>query len=452
MSRGRGRPAGSPSPGVLRRIFFPLAALVATASIALGLWLERPRAQAPNFLLFTLCSVRADRLGAYGHGATPNIDRLASEGVVFDRAWTSSTFTLPSHATLLTGLYPTHIGVTASTDVLGTDFPTLPEILRLYGWRTMAWAPVASRASFRRGEGLERGFDAFFEGGETELPIVGAIAAGAGPWFALVHFKHAHPPYLAGRVGEPDARITEWQRLATLERDPSDPLDPDRWMVEQMKADPGLKAEVDRNYDGALRAADAAVGEVLDALRAAGELEHSYVIVAGDHGESLGEHDHIGHQGFLQPEVLRVPLIVAGPGLEARRVADDVGLVDLLATVLNLAGATVPARQDGQDLGPLLRGERLPPRALLAQSDSWRSGAAGWEEALMRRPYWLEWRGDDARASLWREGDGWARVEEAETLAELLAERRRQAGVALRKGAPAVSDEDKAALRRDGYW
>lgn len=126
---------------------------------------EKEASSRPNILVFTLCSVRPDHLGR--PGITPTIDQVAKAGTVFAHAWSPATFTLPAHASLLTGLTPSRAGVLQATDHLPTTLPTLPEVLGTYGYDTYAWTSVASAASFRKGEGLERGFAHFVEGSEN---------------------------------------------------------------------------------------------------------------------------------------------------------------------------------------------------------------------------------------------------------------------------------------------
>jgi len=410
-----------------------------------------------NLLVVTLCAVRADHLAPWGYtgGSTPTIDALAAGGVVFENAWTSATYTLPSHASLLTGLLPRHVGVIGVDDTLGPAYPTLPEVLGAYGYHSVAYAPVASRASFRSGEGLERGFDTFVEGGSVtrDTKAFDAIAAAGQPYFALAHFKDAHPPYVAGREGEAeDPRVVEWGQRGRA----GGPGDADPWFVAQIEADPGLRDRINALYDHALTQVDASLRALLDGLDARGLLDHTVVVVVGDHGQALGEEGQIGHQGLLMPEVLHVPLLIRLPdGAEAgRRVPDDVGVVDLAPTLLALAGATLPARLDGRSIVPLLHGDALPPRGVLAQADAkGEPPAGGAQEVLVREGRWLRYvilgGGWSLRVN---EGGAWVPVADAAAPTDLLEERARLSGTSSGGSERPVTEGERATLRREGYW
>ncbi|MES2641947.1 MAG: sulfatase [Myxococcota bacterium] len=411
----------------------------------------------PNLLLVTLCSVRADHLGAWGYagGSTPHLDTMAREGVVFERAWTAATFTLPSHATLLTGLLPRHAGVILPEDTLAATIPSLPEVLGLYGYHTVAWAPVASRASFRVGEGMERGFDTFLEGRDPtgDKGLLDAIVAAGEPWFALAHFKDAHPPYAIGVPGtELDPRVLEWSQRSST----AGATDADEWFLAQLMADPALRAHVAALYDHAITRTDAVVGSLLAGLERRGLLESTVVVVVGDHGQALGEDGQIGHQGILLPEVLHVPLLVRLPdAAEAgRRVSQDVGLVDLAPTLLTLAGAELPARLDGRSIVPLLHGKRLPERGVIVQADV-RGGfpSGGPQEVLIRGDEWLRYATFSGAWSHRREEDGvWRDVPDAALPVALLAERERLSGPEAPRSERPLTDAERQALRREGYW
>jgi arylsulfatase A-like enzyme len=356
--------------------------------------------------------------------------------------------------------------VTEVDDVLAADIPTLPEILGFYGYDTLAYAPVASRASFRSGEGLERGFQIFEEGHgpTTDMDLAASIAELPQPWFALMHFKDAHAPYGLGPQ-EPDAdpRVLEW-----ASRSRAGSGDADGWMRAQLAADAALGQHVKAMYDRAITRSDAAVGSILFQLAAQDMLEHTVVVVAGDHGETLGEHGEIGHQGILEPEVLHVPLLIVLPERLAAgvRVRDTVGLVDLPPTLLELAGAVPPAGIDGRSLAPFLRGESLPPRGVLAQGElrlnvpeAAPSGASGSgllggpAEVLVLGDEWLRYALATGMGQYRRwNGDTWVLQADEAPPQALLAERARLSRDAASKTTRVVTDAERDALRREGYW
>ncbi|HEX4935945.1 MAG TPA: sulfatase, partial [Gemmatimonadaceae bacterium] len=250
----------------------------------------------PNILLITLDTFRADRIGAYGYklASTPNLDRLARQGVLFTDATTQSPLTAPAHTALLTGMYPTRLGVkTNASAALPESALTLAESLQAAGYRTGAF--VGSFILDRQygfGQGFQQ-FDAFFDAyrpehkeqvqrvaGDVIQPAIAwlkGIPTGS-PFFAWVHFYDAHLPY---------------------------------------EAPPPYGAKfAARPYDGEVTYVDAAVGSLLAALASSGALDRTLVVAVGDHGEALGEHGEDDHGIFLYEGVLRIPWIVRLPGRE----------------------------------------------------------------------------------------------------------------------------------------
>jgi arylsulfatase A-like enzyme/Tfp pilus assembly protein PilF len=331
--------------------------LAAGAALAAGCQrapvLQRDPAQ--NVLLVTIDTLRADALGAYGQAAaaTPWIDRLAAGGVRFDQAHASTVVTLPSHATILSGLYPFRHGVRENA---GFRFPaatdTLATILRARGYRTGAFVsafPLDARF------GLTRGFDVYddrFPKGDAtafRVPerrgadtIAAALAWIGGsqspqpanarrPWFAWVHLYEPHFPY-----APPEPYASRYR---------------------------------DRPYLGEVAAADAMLGPLLqpvvDAPGGAGTL----VVLTGDHGESLGEHGEMTHGLFAYEGTLHIPLIVHQPRLlSPRTIGVPVRHVDILPTILDALGAPLPPALDGQSLWPLAAGGAAPPLASYFES------------------------------------------------------------------------------------
>jgi choline-sulfatase len=308
----------------------------------------------PSVLLVTIDTLRADRLGAYGdaQARTPHLDALARRSLVFERAFAPAPLTLPSHATLLTGLLPPAHGVRGNGSfALGAGPPTLAEALGARGLRTAAFVggfPVSRRFGLARGfehydDALAKAPGLHFEFAERRAPEVVSAARGwlaqqAGPVFVWVHLFDPHAPY-----------------------------DP-----------PPAYAGPDP-YRGEIAATDAALGGLLEAWDA--RAGRSYVAVTSDHGEAFGEHGEESHSLFVYDVTLRVPLLLRGPGIGARRETTPVGLSDLAATLLARVGGTGPTLP-GRDLAasPLaaqpLYGETLAPRLDFGWSDlrSWRDG------------------------------------------------------------------------------
>ncbi len=318
---GSGRPASSAR--------FLLAAVLLLPAPA------RPAAAAsppPSVLLVTLDTTRADALGAYGAapGATPTLDRLAAGGTRWARAISPAPLTLPSHATLLTGLYPPEHGLRENgVGSLPRDLPTLATRLSARGYASAAF--VASLVLDRR-FGLDRGFTHYDDTmaaerlGEygyperdarevTDAALRWLGAAPAGPVFLWVHYYDPHSPYQApGQPPESEPRLAYAAEVAHVDRE---------------------------------------LGRLFAALpsRPAGWL----VAVVGDHGEALGEHGERGHGIFLYRASLEVPLLLQGPGVPAgATVTETVSIRRLASTLLALTGARPTA---GESLpGPSLPG------------------------------------------------------------------------------------------------
>ncbi|MDQ3698120.1 MAG: sulfatase [Gemmatimonadota bacterium] len=318
----------------------------------------------PNVLLLVLDTVRASSLGLYGYhrATTPNLRAFAEGGTVFTWAFSTAPWTLPSHASMLTGLYPYEHGADWQT-ALPRSAPSLTEHLRGHGYVTGSF--VGNR--FLGYEyGLDRGFirvEAYpvtvsevvrsasigrrlFEPGSLLRRItgyqnvLGRKTAGdvneaflewresnpGRPFFALLNYIDAHVPYLA------PSRFREVMG-DTLER--RNPMF--QWGWEWSRND--IRAEM-AAYDAAIAYVDHKVDRLLDELDARGDIDNTIVIITSDHGEQFGEHGHMQHSASLYLNSIHVPLIVHAPGrVPARRtVSSPVSLRDLPQTILDLAG------------------------------------------------------------------------------------------------------------------
>jgi arylsulfatase A-like enzyme/Flp pilus assembly protein TadD len=297
-----------------------------------------PGAPSCNILLITLDTTRADHLGCYGYkpAKTSNLDRLAREGIRFARAYCPAPLTLPSHASIMTGLYPVTHGVRNNGHDLPSGIKTLAEILKGRGYSTAAFVSAFSVDSRF---GIDRGFDVYDDTFRSDSPFKTQNAerraeetfAGFSRWmenngkdrfFGWVHYYDPHLPY-----------------------DPPSPY----------------KEEFNRNpYDGEIAYMDQFVGAVLERLKEKGILERTIVVVAGDHGEGLGEKVETGHGIFLYEETLRVPLIFHNPEVfpRAQVIENQVRLIDVAPTILEIIGLkNEAAGMTGQSLVPWLRGK-----------------------------------------------------------------------------------------------
>jgi len=349
------------------------AALTASGSRVAGLGLALAVAVActngpdatpqPSLILISIDTLRADRLGAYGYerDTSPTLDALAERGVRFDSTIAESNWTLPSHMTLFTGLPPTLHGVVSHEFKLASSVPTLAEVLREHGYRSFAFTGGLYVAP---NFGFDRGFETYasamrqYDSEETKpIDFRTALAQAARkidglepgePFFAFVHTYDVHCPY------DPPADYA--QRFDS--RPPDDHVETRERCGEphfnEMRLTPGQARFLSDRYDAGIRYADDLLGSFLERLDSQGVLDRSFVVVVSDHGEEFLEHGRIGHQ-TLYIECLRVPWIIAGPGLEARSVAVPTGLADVMPTLLALLDVPAPPTQ-GVSMLPAIRG------------------------------------------------------------------------------------------------
>jgi len=284
-----------------------------------------------NVVVVTLDTTRVDRLTPYGYmdASMPGLERLAREGAVFQRAYTIVPLTLPAHTSLFTGLSPVSHGVHDNADPpLDGQFDTLAEVLHGGGYQTAAF--VAS-AVLDPDRGLAQGFDRYQDTGLNEFGrhrsqrrgdevMNDAIAwlehADQRPFLLWTHLYDAHQPY-----------------------EPPEPF----------------ASQISNRYVAEIAFADAQLRRLLDTLDRRGLAGRTVVVVLADHGESLGERGERDHGIFLYDNVMQIPLMIRAPGVAATRVNAIARSIDVMPTILELAGQ--PARHsDGRSLSPLMRG------------------------------------------------------------------------------------------------
>jgi arylsulfatase A-like enzyme/Tfp pilus assembly protein PilF len=301
-------------------------------AIGIAWWGSGPIAfQGPNVLLVTIDTLRADRLGAYGYAQarTPAIDGLARRSVRFADATAHAVLTYPSHVAIMTGRYPGAFGVRLNgMDPLPASAVTAAERLKAAGYRTGA---VVGSVIVDRSSGLSQGFDDYDDrirvepreqiskaelqrpAGEVTAAARKWIGAQQGAWFLWVHYYDPHLPY------EAPAKFAA--------------------------------AAAGRPYDAEIAYTDSALGELLASV----DPQRTAIVVTSDHGESLGEHGEPDHGFFLYDATLHVPLIVSAPGLAPRVVQEQVRSIDVVPTILELAGLRGD-EADGESLVPLIGG------------------------------------------------------------------------------------------------
>jgi arylsulfatase A-like enzyme len=297
----------------------------------------------PNVLLYLIDTLRSDHLGCYGYPrpTSPVIDDFSREAILFERAYAQASWTRPSVASVLTGLYPSRHGAIRREHRLRGDVTMLAEVLSEAGYHTAAFV---SNPNVLPVFGFDRGFEVFRDvgsaGGKPSSRDVNAAVfeyldrrPKEGPLFLFVHTMDPHD------YEPPQAFLDRFERMRTA-RNPS-------------------VARVTDLYDGAIAHNNHSFGVLLDRLEAEGIGDETLVVLLADHGEELADHGNFFHGQTLFQEQLLVPLLFRLPGgaLGGRRVARPVRLVDVMPTLLELLGLSAPSDLDGESFAALLRGE-----------------------------------------------------------------------------------------------
>jgi arylsulfatase A-like enzyme len=367
----------------------PWGIVIATAIIAFGAYSVNRRRPSLNVVLMSIDSLRPDHLHCYGYPreTSPAIDALAAEGVVFRTAISTTSWTLPAHAALLTGLPDSVHGCTDNGKKLADERTTLAELFRQAGYRT---AGVASGPYLAPVFGLSQGFDIYgncssmsdeaWSGGtqtpqnlidwntrshsSVTSPCLLAKAqtflesVGRRPFFLFLHWWDVHydyePPSPYDSMFDPGYR--GWVTGKNV-------IEDDRINDTMTQAD---KDHLVALYDGEIAWTDHHVGLVIEALKRLGLWENTIVVITSDHGEEFFEHGGKGHQRTLFDEVVKIPMIMRWPTCPKGRVVDgQVRIIDLFPTLVEMTG--IPGPPDsrryrfGHDLAPFADAAAVSP-------------------------------------------------------------------------------------------
>jgi arylsulfatase A-like enzyme len=392
------------------------AVIVLTAALLVGtaaFFLLHHAAPRPNIVLLNIDMLRADHLGVHGYPrpTSPNLDRLARQGVWFTAARSHASWTYPSVTSLFTGLYPTSHGARYTqhgenyfTTALAPELRTFPMTLHEHGYTTAAFV---TNPLLKRFSGLARGFDVYRDDFVSEwrrdtkdddqwwLQSMDAenvhheVLAWLDqqprqPFFLYVHYIDVHGPYLVTRpYGHPQGSVSaddaETARISGTNE--------------------SLAIDL---YDGALQHVDHEIGQLLRALDQRGILAHTVLIVTADHGEEFGEHNGHGHGHTLYRELLHVPLIIARTDAfpHTRRIDELVSHVDIFPTVMALLGLPPPQPTAGVSLLPLIDGGKQPPGyAVLSEMDN--RGRPNWNRGPIPQPLAYALSAQSAQYVIW---------------------------------------------------
>ncbi len=347
-----------------------------------------------DVVVVTMCSVRRDHVDPYvDRGLTPNLERIAAEGLHFNSAYAASNFTLASLTAVLTGRFGSTTGVVGWDKGLVAEVPTLPEVLGYYGYATGGFS-INAASGFRPDYGLDKGFqhleiiEAPSDNPDGRLPTgpkgSGLSALPMARWiksqpegqriFALFHTRTAHFPFVVAKPSADEdptgmGRLLWGDEMAgqggqmpgvaggTSVQGVGVSHSPNQLRDAVARAGPQGMAVWRRHYAESMRRMDADLGVVLETLEQTGRLDKTILVVVSDHGESLRDHDELLHGDSYFDPIVRVPLIVRVPGIapDAQARTALVSHVDILPTLLELVGAVAPAGIDGVSLLPVLR-------------------------------------------------------------------------------------------------
>lgn len=432
------------------RILIPLIALIVVCGLTWQFFFKHRTAKNYNVILISIDTCRADFIGAYGNSAisTPNLDSLAKEGILFEHFYSSINTTLPSHASLLTGLYPRNHGVARNAMRLGTQNQTIAEFLKSQGYSTAAFIGSFALASVF---GLNQGFDVYDESfmgdpskyigrslvinmkdgktlealepdtrtGDITRPAED-VKASFEKWlsknkdhkfFAFVHFYDPHFPYLPPE---------KWYRkhvAAIPERTPLTEQDRINFypnfktqvgsienfspaQIDTVEFSPVVDALV-HLYASEIEYVDSVIGQLVMDLERSDLRDRTILIVTSDHGENLIEHSRFNsffRHGLLTYQTeTRVPLLISSPGLldAGLRVSEPASQLDVFPTLLELLGLKSTLRFDGKSLYPVLFGKdkEESPRLIFAEASQPRIRQEDSADSF--------WPNNDNSASVW---------------------------------------------------
>jgi arylsulfatase A-like enzyme len=412
--------------------------------------------RAKGIVLVSIDTLRRDHVGAYGYGkpTTPAIDALAARAIVADDAVSVSSWTLPAHLSMLTSVDPGAHGGVDMEHGSNKRFPTLATLFKQAGYATQA---ITSHLYVSGVYGVDEGFDFLDFHQDRRASDVADRAIGLldrlgdRPFFLFLHFYDPHwhyapPPETLGLFESSyTGRVTGlWGEFSKLDRTALKPAD---------------LAHILALYDGEIRYTDDHLKRVLAHLAQRGLDRGTLVLVTSDHGEEFLEHGSWEHQKTLYEEVVRIPLLLAGPDVAARREARQATLLDVAPTILSWAGLPVPEHMQGRSLLT-----PLPEREAYGETDHTNDGtrkvflrsgqgrgkailSLRREDATPAREEWYDLASDPGEAA-----SRPPRAEAADAIRRRAIERWKQAR-GRGQGAPAVtlSEEQRERLRALGY-
>lgn len=364
---------------------------------------------APNVIFITIDSLRADHTTCLDYDRTvdPRLAELCDRGASFQQAIANGPNTTASFPSILTGAHSLTYG---PYGICGDGSPFLSRTFKQAGYQTVGYH---SNPHLGKEQGYPTGFDLFNDAVEGEESIANikdsvdhllstdtilyrllrrawhyfstttnssayaradTISDNAiewinqkrtsnDPFFMWLHYMDVHYPFNPPEAAMKELSFTPLSKRRIVNLNGKMQERPEELTEEDIE-------DLLKLYDAEIRYTDNQIGRVLDALEEEGILENTVVIITADHGEAFGEHDRFGHHPYPYDELIKVPLAIAGPGVESTTVEEQVSLLDIPPTVLDLAGVEAPDAMEGQSFAPALSGERLDDRTAMTISDN----------------------------------------------------------------------------------
>jgi arylsulfatase A-like enzyme len=367
------------------------------ALLLVGCHHTHPAKDRPDVVVIVLDTLRADHLTQYGYSqqTSPGLAKFAAAATRFDEAYSPAPWTVPSTATIVSGVLPKHHHMRHPGDKLPATIDTLAERMKGAGWRTAAFS---HNINVSHKLGFDQGFDDFatFKGEVLAYPHIAEMTEDVGDWVD----DHGDDPfllYLQPMNCHGPYKVPSDHKKTLLGRGPNPQFKYNRGLMKSIleKGKLQLRSKVTKTYlrsltekyDTAVRYELDEVGALFDQLEHEGLYDNALIVLTADHGEELYDHGGFSHGFSLHREVLHVPLFVKLPGQKQGGVVPDrVSLADVLPTILDAAKVPVTGTLDGRSLMPLLHGETLPAQPLLFEAD-WKRRCVA--KALLDGPWKL---------------------------------------------------------------
>ena len=349
-----------------------IIAIIASAFLRKYLHTTKKKEKTPNVVIISIESFRHDHMGISGYHRpiTPVLDDLAHRGTFFNRAYSQCSWTRPSVASTLTSSYQSVHRIDADAILKGKaqlknaekflaikindSFQTLPELFQSRGYRCFGWT---AKHLLWSGYNFNQGFHEYKEGFGSDVDILNHLAKltqnkHLQPFLAFVHLGATHVPY------EPEDKYNLYDKNPEGVN-----IAPDNVMKinrGEIKLTPEDIAHNIALYDGAIQMTDERIGEVLKAFKTSNIINNTIIVVMSDHGEEFYDHGRVVHALTVYEEVIRVPLIMAGPGIPKGKIIDwPVQNIDVMPTLSALIFKYVPEGLQGNNLIPLMNSDKL---------------------------------------------------------------------------------------------